>query len=112
MLEACACGVPVAAVAGVMSPDVEARRGVWSAPRGEFAELTVRALRHAPPVVPESEWIPTHQQGGAAWDDVIDRLLPWHRRDLPPRRSIARWRRFRGRLGPLRRALALVDRGG
>lgn len=112
VLEASACGVPVAAVAGVMSPDVESRRGIWSAPREEFADLVVRALRQPVPVVPESEWIPTHRQGGAAWDDVIDRLPPWHRRELPPRRSIARWRRFRGRLGPLRTALALVDRSG
>lgn len=96
-LEALAAGLPVAAVGGVLPPELAERPGVHVGPRKRFHETLAAALAAAPAPDP---WVLGHKQGGEAWDALLDGLPAWTPR---PRVRASRAGRVR-RLRPLRRA--------
>jgi glycosyltransferase involved in cell wall biosynthesis len=92
-LEALCSGVPVVAVEGVLPQTLATKRGVWVGPREGLTDR-VRAALNSDRTV-DADWIPGHEQGGAAWDDVFDALPAWRPRPRPSARPLA------GRLGRL-----------
>ena len=102
-LEACASRVPVAAVEGVLPAELTARPGVAVAKRDRYAALVAELLddAHRPP---PADWIPTHEDAAAVWDELIESLPPWRDRPRPVVPRLARTRRLR----PLRRVVRRV----
>lgn len=95
-LEACSARLPVVAVAGVVPTELEERPGVVTGARDRYPALVAEALVAERP--PPADWVLTHEQAGAAWDELLRSLPPW--RERPPQ-SFAQLEGLR-RLRPLR----------
>ena len=103
-LEACGARLPVAAVEGVLPAELVARPGVAVAPRARYADLVAEVLAAGRP--PPADWVLSHEQAGAAWDDLLGSLPPWRprfRQAFPPLEGLRRLR-------PLRRLRARLRR--
>lgn len=95
-LEALSSGLPIAGVDGVLPEALTRRKGVFTAPRVNFAQAVEQALANGP--VTDADWIPDHAEGGSAWDSIYDTLPAWtpsprlSRRPWAGRVRRARWR--------------------
>lgn len=95
-LEACSARLPVVAVEGVLPSELASRPGVITGSRERYAALAAEALAAERP--PTADWVLSHEQGAAAWDELLRSLPPWRAR-LP--QSFPRLEGLR-RLKPLR----------
>lgn len=93
-LEARACGLPVAAVAGVLPAELERRPGVFTAPRELYPELVLGLLRQGHPP-PPADWVRDHAAAAAEWDALLESLPPRARTVRPAVSRLRRARRFR-----------------
>lgn len=98
--EALACGLPVAAISGVLPPELEAEPLVATTDRQSYAELVNRLLV-APLATGAPAWVRDHADGGKDWDELLDTLAPFS--GCGPV-QIDQWGRLR-RVRPLRRAV-------
>lgn len=95
-LEACSARLPVVAVEGVPPVELTSRRCVLVGARDRYPELVADALALERP--PAADWVLSHEQAGAAWDELLRALPPW--RERPPQ-TFPRLEGLR-RLRPLR----------
>lgn len=103
VLEACASGLPIAAVSGVFGADLVDRAGVETAERARYAELVVRMLEHQRHPV-SSDWIPDHDDAARKWDEILGDLPEWSPKSIPSYPWLSRLaniRPIRTRLRPL-----------
>lgn len=105
-LEACASGVPVAAVEGVLPAELDERPAVFIAPRRRYAELVARLLAEDSRL-PADPWVRSHEAAAADWDALLGTLPAWTPRALPP---VSRLRRARRLRPPRRLARAVLRR--
>lgn len=77
-LEACSARLPVVGVEGVFPAELAARPGVVTGARERYPELVEEALAAERP--PPADWAPSHEQAGAAWDELLRSLPPWQER--------------------------------
>lgn len=104
-LEACAAGLAVAAVAGVLPAEFERERCVDVSPREHYPDLVLRLLADGRRP-PRADWVRGHEQAAVEWDELLAGLPPWRARERP---VVSRLRRLR-RLRPPRRIAKAVLR--
>ncbi len=65
---------------GVLPAELASRPGVVTGPRERYPALVAEALAAQRP--PAADWVLSHEQGAAAWDELLRSLPPW--RPRPP----------------------------
>lgn len=105
-LEASASGLAVATVAGVLPAELERRPGIMAAPRDRYTELVANIISGRGERLADARWVPSHEDGAAAWDALLADLGPWKPRDRLARPRPSRFRRLR----PLRRGVRALRR--
>lgn len=104
--EALACGLPVAAITGVLPAELEAEPLVATASRERYPQL-VAGLLGAQCNADPPAWVRDHRSGGEEWDELLNSLPPFTRCGRVP---VDQWGRLK-RVRPLRRAVRLFRRG-
>jgi glycosyltransferase involved in cell wall biosynthesis len=103
-LEAAACRLPVAAIAGVMPAELERRPSIRVGRRDDYVSAVdglLKERRRPPP----ADWVSSHEEGAQDWDAMLTALTPWCERRRP-----AASRLPLARLRPVRRVVRVARR--